>query len=109
MIARVKIDLATAIKSLEPEAQFAIDGEKDITWLSPDLPQPSMEDILSERDRLQLIVDADYAEATKPYRIKRKKAYPSIADQLDLLFHSGYDGWKAAIQAIKDQYPKEGE
>lgn len=36
----------------------------------------------------------------------RKKAYPSIEDQLDTLYHGGYDAWHAQIQAIKQQYPK---
>lgn len=40
------------------------------------------------------------------YKHNRRKAYPSIADQFDLLYHGGYDAWKAAIQAVKDQYPK---
>lgn len=41
-----------------------------------------------------------------PYYILRERAYPSIADQLDMLYHGGYDAWKAEITAIKEQYPK---
>ena len=37
----------------------------------------------------------------------RAKAYPSIADQLDTIFHGGLDAWKAEIQAVKTKYPKE--
>jgi len=40
------------------------------------------------------------------YIEKRQQAYPSIADQLDILYHSGFDAWKSAIQAVKDTYPK---
>lgn len=40
------------------------------------------------------------------YKEKRAKAYPSIADQLDILYHSGFDAWKSAIQAVKETYPK---
>jgi hypothetical protein len=40
------------------------------------------------------------------YIAKRQQAYPSIADQLDLIYHQGLDAWKLAIQAVKDQYPK---
>lgn len=36
----------------------------------------------------------------------RAKAYPSIADQLDTIFHGGLDAWKATIQAVKDKHPK---
>lgn len=41
------------------------------------------------------------------YKIQRANEYPSIVDQLDLLYHGGYEGWKAAIQAVKDKYPKD--
>ena len=41
------------------------------------------------------------------YKVKRAAEYPSFADQFDLLFHGGMDTWKAAIQAVKDKYPKE--
>ena len=27
-------------------------------------------------------------------------------DDSGLLYHGGYDAWKAAIQAVKDKYPK---
>jgi len=40
------------------------------------------------------------------YKEQRAKAYPSIYDQLDLMYHGGYDAWKASIQAIKEEYPK---
>ena len=36
----------------------------------------------------------------------RKYDYPSIADQLDDIFHNGLDAWKATIQETKDKYPK---
>ena len=40
------------------------------------------------------------------YKAKRAVEYPSIPDQLDLLYHGGMDAWKTAIQAVKDKYPK---
>lgn len=40
------------------------------------------------------------------YKDKRANAYPSIADQLDLMYHGGYDAWKAAIQSVKEEFPK---
>lgn len=40
------------------------------------------------------------------YDKQRSAEYPLIQDQLDTLYHKGYDGWKAEIQAIKDKYPK---
>ena len=40
------------------------------------------------------------------YARKRVAEYPSIPDQLDKIYHSGVDAWKADIKAIKDKYPK---
>jgi hypothetical protein len=40
------------------------------------------------------------------YKGQRAAAYPSIADQLDLLYHGGMDAWKAAITAVKTEFPK---
>jgi uncharacterized lipoprotein NlpE involved in copper resistance len=40
------------------------------------------------------------------YKNNRKKEYPPMADQLDMIFHGGLDLWKQNIQAIKDKYPK---
>ncbi len=40
------------------------------------------------------------------YKAQRAAAYPSFADQFDLLYHGGYDAWKAAIEAVKQEYPK---
>jgi hypothetical protein len=40
------------------------------------------------------------------YKEKRAAEYPSIVDQLDTLYHEGYEGWKAKIQAVKNKYPK---
>jgi hypothetical protein len=40
------------------------------------------------------------------YKYNRAAEYPSIADQLDTLYHGGYDAWKAQVKAVKDKYPK---
>ena len=41
------------------------------------------------------------------YADKRGAEYPSIRDQLDTIYHSGIEGWKTTIKAVKDKYPKE--
>ena len=40
------------------------------------------------------------------YKYQRAAEYPSYADQFDLLYHGGYDAWKAEIDKVKDKYPK---
>ena len=50
------------------------------------------------------LVNAEIAKTE--YQRQRALEYPSYADQFDLLYHGGYDAWKAAIQEVKDKYPK---
>jgi hypothetical protein len=40
------------------------------------------------------------------YKQQRAQAYPSIADQLDQIYHEGLDAWKETISAVKAEYPK---
>jgi len=57
----------------------------------------------------QVTIDMDAVNAwvdPEAYKEQRAKAYPSFADQFDLLYHGGYDAWKAAIDAVKQEYPK---
>ena len=52
------------------------------------------------------IVDgADYVGVTT-YTEARAAEYPPIVDQLDKIYHSGINAWKADIKKIKDKYPK---
>ena len=41
------------------------------------------------------------------YQRNRVAEYPSIADQLDDIYHNGIDAWKATIKTTKVKYPKE--
>ena len=43
---------------------------------------------------------------TESYVTLREKEYPSIAEQLDKIYHTSLTAWKADIKAIKDKYPK---
>jgi len=57
----------------------------------------------------QVEIDMDAVNAwvdPEAYKAKRQQAYPSIADQLDLIYHQGLDAWKSAIQAVKEAHPK---
>jgi hypothetical protein len=45
------------------------------------------------------VVQPSYADLRRP-------EYPPIEDQLDKIYHSGVNAWKAQIKAIKDKYPK---
>ena len=49
---------------------------------------------------------AEALVAANAYKEQRASAYPSIADQLDKIYHEGIDAWKAQIAAVKQEYPK---
>ena len=88
-----------ALLSLRPGAKWTLRGE-ELEWLDTVQTQPTEAEIQTEIVRLQADYDA------KDYQRKRQQAYPSIPDQLDLLYHGGLDAWKAAIDAVKQEYPK---
>ena len=48
----------------------------------------------------------DDAYAAQEYARNRAEEYPTVVDQLDLIYHSGVDAWKAKIKETKDKYPK---
>ena len=52
-----------------------------------------------------IVEGADYVGVTT-YTEARRVEYPPIEDQLDKIYHSGIDAWKADIKVIKDKYPK---
>ena len=58
----------------------------------------------SKIDAARVTLDAEYAALN--YSRNRAATYPNIEDQLDKIYHSGIDAWKADIKSIKDKYPK---
>ena len=94
--------IANAITSLRPGALWVLRGDmyEGLEWLDENQPKPTKQEIDVEIARLR----ADYE--AKEYQRKRASEYPSIVDQLDTLYHGGYDAWRATIQAVKDKYPK---
>ena len=51
-------------------------------------------------------VEGPTVGVTTAYDIARAAEYPPLEEQLDKIYHSGVDAWKADIKAIKDKYPK---
>ena len=86
-----------AIRSLDPNAHCTLADDVVVTWMTTPISEA---DIATEQTRLQ----AEYDSLA--YARNRKAEYPSMADQLDDIFHNGIDGWKATIKTTKDKYPK---
>jgi hypothetical protein len=95
------MDICTAILAINPSAQVSVNAEDldQITWHG-DTAEISKADIQAKQAELKTAYDA------KEYQRKRADEYPSIADQLDDLYHNGIDGWKTTIKVTKDKYPK---
>lgn len=47
-------------------------------------------------------------QANQEYKFLRMQAYPTLQEQMDILYHQGFDAWKEIIKTIKDKYPKPG-
>ena len=52
------------------------------------------------------IVEGPTVGITTDYKEARRAEYPPMEDQLDKIYHSGVNAWKADIKVIKDKYPK---
>jgi hypothetical protein len=63
-----------------------------------------------DKDGNKVAIDLDLVNAwidTEQYKYQRQKEYPSIADQLDYIYHNGIDAWKTdMIDPVKAKYPK---
>jgi len=58
-------------------------------------------------DKVEIDLDAVNAWVNpNQYKMDRANAYPSIAEQLDQIYHEGIDAWKETIAAVKTQHPK---
>ena len=88
-----------AILALAPNADVT-EYNNIITWNDGNPNNITEEQIIAKQAELQADYDA------KQYKRDRAREYPSMADQLDDIFHNGIDGWRTSIQAIKDKYPK---
>ena len=95
------MNIIKAIIAINPNANVSIeDNDVDkITWLNG-TTVISKSDIETKLAELQAAFDA------KDYQRKRAEEYPSMADQLDDIYHNGIDAWKATIKTTKDKYPK---
>jgi hypothetical protein len=63
-----------------------------------------------DKDGNKVEIDLDLINAwidPEAYKSLRAIEYPSIADQLDYIYHNGIDAWKTdMIDPVKAKYPK---
>ena len=98
------LTLVDALQALRPNDSFIVRGEiayENIQLADENKTLPTEQEI---EEKLAVL---KYLEEVNVYQEKRKLEYPSWGDQLDQIYHSGIDAWKADIKAIKDKYPKQ--
>jgi len=97
-----------AILKINPNAQFTVNADdiNEITWHNGTTPIPKA-DIEAKMVEVQAEYDAN--------QYQRDRVYPSIGDQLDMLWHSidkdpelktKYFDFYEAIKAVKVKHPK---
>ena len=96
--------LVDALRALRPNDSFIVRGE--IIYENIQLADKN-KTLPTEQEIEQKLAELKYQGEINVYQEKRKSEYPSWGDQLDKIYHSGIDAWKADIKSIKDKYPKQ--
>ena len=102
--------ILNAIVALKPNSRFSIEGitVDGISWHDGKPTNITNQQILDKQAELQADYDAkEYQRARS--RPPQAGGYPTIEDQLDMLWHDKKNDtttWQDAIQAIKDAHPK---
>ena len=104
------MDITKAILKINPSAEVSVNANdiNQITWHNGTTPIPKA-DIEAKMVEVQAEYDAN--------QYQRDRVYPSIGDQLDMLWHSidqnpalksQYFDFYEAIKAVKVKHPKNG-
>ena len=96
----MKIRICNAILAIKPDAQVSVFGEdiNTLVWHNGNPTNITNQQILAKQSELQALEDV--------YE-NRREEYGTIVSQLDEIYHSGLDSWKARLASIKAKYPKE--
>jgi hypothetical protein len=94
------IDIPKVINHKYPGVQFSVGETYDtLQWHESKIRKPTEADIEKGWEDYQ-----NFKKQTA-YRDLRAKAYPPIADQLDVLYHKGFEEWTRMIHAVKTKFP----
>ena len=103
-------NITKAILKINPNAEVVVNADdiNQITWLNGTTPIPK-----ADIEAKMVEVQADYD--AKQYQ--RDRVYPSIGEQLDMLWHSidqnpalksQYFNFYETVKAVKVKFPKNG-
>lgn len=98
------IDLASAIAALAPGAEWTIDDNdySKLVWLSPDIPQPTCEEVTQKAE--ELAAERPLVET----RMRRAAAYAAEADPLFFKAQRGeatLDEWMQKVAEVRERFP----
>jgi len=96
----MKIGICQTILALNSTAQVSCSGDdiNTLVWHDGNPTNITNQQILDKQSELQALEDV--------YE-NRREEYGTIVSQLDEIYHSGLDSWKARLANIKAKYPKE--
>ena len=90
-----------AINQLAPNANYRTYGG-EIMWDSPDIKQPSEDDIVAKAKELET------AYNDQAYARNRQREYPDWGIQLNKIYDDGVDKWKTEmVDPVKAKWPKD--
>ena len=103
-----KPEIVDAILALDSDARVQVIEETDIIWNDKNPNNITTTQINTK------LAELTTAYNNLKYQRDRESEYPSIVDQLDLLYHDIARGefgkssgeWAKAIKLVKDKYPK---
>jgi hypothetical protein len=96
----MKIDFINTILAIKKDAQVSVSADdiSTLVWHDNNPTNITNQQILAKQSELQALEDV--------YE-NRRNEYGTIVSQLDEIYHSGLDSWKARLANIKAKYPKE--
>ena len=81
--------------------------KSDSAWIPKDTANSDYQQFLQDiKEHGYSSVEGPTVGFTTDYKDARRAEYPPMEDQLDKIYHSGVNAWKADIKVIKDKYPK---
>jgi hypothetical protein len=96
----MKIGICETILAIKNNAQVSVSGDdiNTLEWHDNNPTNITNQQILDKQSELQALEDV--------YE-NRRNEYGTVVSQLDEIYHSGLDSWKARLANIKAKYPKE--
>jgi hypothetical protein len=98
--------IAQSVNDLRPGCSWELPQPDYLTivWKSPEVEPPTFEEVMAQVD-----INQKKYEDTQWLR-DREQNYPSIGDQLDMMYHAGMmpEELSSVIASIKARYPKTG-